>query len=65
MSREQFLEAVQRKSWLTASLDPVESIQTTLAVAPSHIEGGEMKKVMHSFLHDMQSLFPAFAAATC
>jgi len=25
--------------------------------------GGEMEKVMHSFPHDMQWLFPAFASA--
>jgi len=28
------------------------------------VGGGEMEKVMHSFTHDMQSLFPALAAAT-
>jgi hypothetical protein len=28
------------------------------------VGGGEMKKVMHSFPRDLQSLFPALAAAT-
>ncbi len=28
------------------------------------VGGGEIKKVMHSFPRDLQSLFPALAAAT-
>jgi len=35
-----------------------------LAVVMGDIGGGEMEKVMHSFPYDMQSLFPALAAAT-
>jgi uncharacterized protein (DUF2267 family) len=32
-------------------------------VVANHIGTGEMTKVMHSFPHDMQSLFPALASA--
>jgi uncharacterized protein (DUF2267 family) len=31
---------------------------------PSHIGGGEIEKVMHSFPREVQSLFTALAAAT-
>jgi hypothetical protein len=31
---------------------------------PRSIGGGEIEKVMHSFRREVQSLFPAFAAAT-
>jgi len=41
-----------------------ETIQSVLAVVMGDIGGGEMEKVMHSFPYDMQSLFPALAAAT-
>jgi hypothetical protein len=29
----------------------------------NHMSGVEMEKVMHTFPHDMQWLFPAFASA--
>jgi hypothetical protein len=29
----------------------------------NHMGGGEIEKVMHTFPHDMQWLFPAFASA--
>jgi hypothetical protein len=32
-------------------------------VVANHMGGGEMEKVMHSFPHDRQWLFPAFASA--
>jgi hypothetical protein len=34
-----------------------------LAVVVSHLGGGEMEKVMHSFPEDLESLFPALASA--
>jgi uncharacterized protein (DUF2267 family) len=64
MSREQFLGAVRTKIVADRVIDPAETIQSVLAVVADHIGGGEMEKVMHSFPQDMQSLFPALAAAT-
>jgi hypothetical protein len=40
----------------------LETIESTTVVT-SNIGAGEMTKVMHSFAHDMQSLFPALASA--
>jgi len=65
MSREQFLEAVQKKIVADRIVGSSGEHSNHTSLAPGHVGSGEMKKVMHSFLHDMQSLFPAFAAATC
>jgi len=40
----------------------LETIESTTVVA-SYIGAGEVTKVMQSFFHDMQSLFPALASA--
>jgi uncharacterized protein (DUF2267 family) len=63
MSREEFLAVVQSRVIADRVIDPVETVQNVLAVAASHIGGGELRKVMHAFPRDMQSLFPALASA--
>ena len=62
MSREEFLTVVQAKVVTDRAIDPVEIVQNVLGVIASHTGYGELKKVMHSFPHDMQSLFPATAS---
>jgi uncharacterized protein (DUF2267 family) len=64
MSRDEFLAAVQEKIVADRVIDPVETTQNVLSVVASYVGAGEMEKVMHSFPHDMQSLFPAPAEAT-
>ena len=44
-------------------IDPLETAQCVLSVMATYIGAGEMTKVMHSFPHDMQSLFTALAPA--
>jgi uncharacterized protein (DUF2267 family) len=63
MSREEFLAAVQGKIVAGRVIDPLETTQNVLSVVANYIGQGEMEKVMHSFPHDMQSLFPALASA--
>jgi uncharacterized protein (DUF2267 family) len=63
MSRQEFLDAVQEKIVAGRVIDPVETVQSVLSVVASHIGAGEVGKLMHSFPHDMQSLFPALASA--
>ncbi len=62
MSREEFLAVVQARIVADRVIDPVETVQNVLGVIASHMGSGELKKVMHSFPHDMQSLFPAIAS---
>ncbi len=62
MSREEFLTVVQARIVADRVIDPVETVQNVLGVIASHMGSGELKKVMHSFPHDMQSLFPAIAS---
>jgi uncharacterized protein (DUF2267 family) len=40
----------------------LETAQCVLSVVANYVGAGEMTKVMHSFPHDMQSLFPALAS---
>jgi uncharacterized protein (DUF2267 family) len=63
MSRQEFLDTVREKIVAGRVIDPLETAQCVLSVAAKHIGVGEMTKVMHSFPHDMQSLFPALASA--
>jgi uncharacterized protein (DUF2267 family) len=63
MSREEFLTVVQSRIVADRVIDPIETVQNVLRVVASHTGNGELEKVMHSFPHDMQSLFPATASA--
>src|SRR5919109_60703 len=63
MSRQEFLDAVRAKIVADRVIDPAETVQNVLAVIASHVGDGELQKVMHSFPHDIQSLFPAIASA--
>jgi uncharacterized protein (DUF2267 family) len=63
MSRQEFLDAIREKIVADRVIDPLETTQAVLSVAAGYIGAGEMEKVLHSFPHDMQSLFPALASA--
>jgi uncharacterized protein (DUF2267 family) len=60
ISRQEFLDAIQEKIVADRVIDPM---QITQAVIASHVGRGEVEKVVHSFPHDMQSLFPDLASA--
>jgi uncharacterized protein (DUF2267 family) len=63
MSRQEFLDAIVEKIVAGRVIDPVETTENVLAVIASHLGAGEMQKVMHSFPHDLQALFPPLASA--
>jgi uncharacterized protein (DUF2267 family) len=63
MSRQEFLNTVQQKIVAGRVIDPLETARTVLSIVASYVGVGEMTKLMHSFPHDMQSLFPALASA--
>lgn len=60
---QELLDAIREKIVADRVIDPLETTQAVLSVAASYIGAGEMQKLMHSFPHDMQSLFPALASA--
>jgi uncharacterized protein (DUF2267 family) len=63
MSRKEFLDAIVEKIVAGRVINPAETTESVLAVIASHVGTGEMQKVMHSFPHDMQALFPPLASA--
>jgi uncharacterized protein (DUF2267 family) len=63
MSRQEFQDTVKEKIVAERVIDPLETAQCVLSVVANYIAAGEMTKVMHSFPHDTQSLFPALASA--
>jgi uncharacterized protein (DUF2267 family) len=44
-------------------IDLLETMRSVLSVVANYAGGGEIEKIMHSFPHDMQWLFPALASA--
>jgi uncharacterized protein (DUF2267 family) len=62
LTLREFLDAIQQEVVAERVFDPVEVTRDVLSVIATHVGGGEMDKVKHSFPVEMQNLFPALAS---